>query len=95
MKILKISGLLILVCLVIFLGSEFVMREQGNDATEQSFSYYQEKIEALESELACVKTEKYEAIAVYREQVEALRCALTEARGSYTYMAEGDKVTLT
>ena len=89
MKILKISGLLLLVCLVIFLGVEFLMGEQSDDGSEQTLSYYQDRITALESELAAAKTEQYEALAVYREQVEALESELEEARGSYTYTADG------
>lgn len=95
MKILKISGLLILICLVIFLGMEYFMGEQSDEASGQALTYYQDRISVLESELAAAKTEKYEAIAVYREQIEVLESELTEARGSYTYTSDGDRATLT
>lgn len=95
MKILKLSGLLLLVCLVVFLGIKHFAGEQSDEVSEQALSHYQDRISALESELAAVKTENYEAIAIYREKVEALECALTEARGSYTYTTEGDRATLT
>ena len=58
MKILKISGLLILICLVIFLGMEYFMGEQSDEASGQALTYYQDRISVLESELAAAKTEK-------------------------------------
>lgn len=95
MKILKISGLLLLVCLVIFLGAEYLMGEEKGDVSAQALSHYQDRITALESELAAAKTEQYEALAVYRDRVEALESELEEARGSYNYTADGNGATLT
>lgn len=96
MKILKLSGVLFLAVLILFLGAEMLWEKgnSGNDA-EDATLYYQARVEALEGELATLKIEQYAAVAAYRERIQELETELEQVRGAYLYVVEAGEITLT
>ncbi len=95
MKILKFSGILLLSVLIVFFGVEFFFGKESVNEPQEAALYYKERVEALESELAALKSEQYATIATYRAQVEELESELAKSRGAYAYITEDGEVTLT
>ena len=89
LKILKLSGILLLAALVVFFGVEFFFGKQIKNQSAEATLYYQERVKTLESELATLKAEQYAVLAVYREQIEELETELEQSRGVYTYITQG------
>ncbi|MBE6662476.1 MAG: leucine-rich repeat domain-containing protein [Ruminococcaceae bacterium] len=94
MKIWKLFGILLLSVLVIFFGAEFFLGK-GESSTSDAALYYEERVRALESELATLKNEQYRAVAAYREEIRVLEAALAESRGVYLYAVANGEITLT
>lgn len=95
LKILKLSGILLLAALVVFFGVEFFFGKQIKNQSAEVTLYYQERVKTLESELATLKAEQYAVLAVYREQIEELETELEQSRGVYTYITQGGEAELT
>ena len=92
MKNKNIAIFIVAAALVVF-GVKLLGGASGTES--EAALYYKERTEALESELAALKTEQYAVVATYRAQVERLEDELSQSRGSYLYTVTDGKVTLT
>lgn len=92
MKNKNIAIFIVAAALVVF-GVKLFGGARGTES--EAALYYKERAEALESELAVLKTEQYAVVAAYRAQVESLEDELSQSRGAYLYTVTDGKVTLT
>ncbi len=96
MRFLKLSVFLFFVGATVFFGvSYFTSNNAASGDDEGRMSYYMERNQELEAELAGLEAELYKLEATYRGRISELEAALVESRGEYIYERTVNGVIIT
>ena len=108
MKILKISGIMLLVGLVVFFGFHFFFADEKESEREentyqQEIGYYRTLVAELEARVSQLNQEHYGEKSQYEEQIEQLRLLLEAEQTlaesptpvTYVYAEKNGELTIT